>query len=528
MNLKTKYFICILFIGFLLSVVLRSPYLGKLSDGHHQVLTGSTAKFVQNWIEDGPINDQFLFIENPNSIEFGTLQSRGIYPSYPIGSALPIYALAKLLPSISIIKLIHFYSLANHLAISLVAFLIVYLSLKKDLPNYEVKKYALLAGISYIFMSKPFYWHSVVYFADQAAILPFAIILLLELKVRNNKNQSPLILIIQSILILFMLNIDYLAIPLSMIIFIFRLIDRVNIKGLKKPGRYILFNTLQIFLPIFIGVLIFYYQLNSNNLTNAIIEKFLYRAGLNKDGLFYIDKYGYISIINHIGLKTSVIMFATFVALTFGYIKTRKTKFLIPLIGFIVCTTQIILLRNHSIIHDFSVLKFFFPFSIGLFGIILSIRIKNMINNDFLAERVDKIKFILIVLLLIVSFIKTWRLEFPEPLVNFSSTGVEIRRIFSYADVLISLDENFHIPDNPPQLLTMSRKRVYKFESKSKALGFISNLPKNANLHFIVNKNNKCLLKPYKYTDIGSNNLVVIIGKYTNTENVINDCHINN
>jgi len=103
---------------FLNTLETRKPWRTVLSDTHHQWLSGSTLKFVNNWFEEGPVSLKFGMIENPNSIEFPTLLSRGPYPSYPPGTIIPVYVLAKIMGRELTPSLLMKYNLINHFLIA--------------------------------------------------------------------------------------------------------------------------------------------------------------------------------------------------------------------------------------------------------------------------------------------------------------------------------------------------------------------------------------------------------------------------
>jgi len=103
MGLKREQFQAVICIFLLLGITvavfdytveIRKPYFGELSDGLSMFLTGSTLEFAKNWYIEGPLNLKFGMFENPRSIEFTNLSSRGAYLSYLPGSIIPIYSLS--------------------------------------------------------------------------------------------------------------------------------------------------------------------------------------------------------------------------------------------------------------------------------------------------------------------------------------------------------------------------------------------------------------------------------------------------
>ena len=70
MNIKIKDRVFLLFILFLLIFALscyKENNFGKLPrDNAHTWLTGSSVKFIENWLEDGALNLDFRMYEYPN------------------------------------------------------------------------------------------------------------------------------------------------------------------------------------------------------------------------------------------------------------------------------------------------------------------------------------------------------------------------------------------------------------------------------------------------------------------------------
>jgi hypothetical protein len=371
MSARTIQGMALLFAAFAVSLIIRYPYFGTLSEGHHQWLTASSIKFVDNWIEDGAYNDGFLFLEQPKSIESYRLADRDIYPSYPPGSAIPAYAIKQLFPELSTLVIIQAYNLLNHLAVAITIFAIVHLSLST--VNFIGHKYhySLLAGISYLFLPKPLYWHSMVYFADQAAILPFSLTILLELKARLSANHATKFLVAQASLLFIMMLIDYLAIPLAIAVFGFRLVD--PIRSNTKSHTTILYNAVQLFVPLIMALLIFGWQLIHYNLLGEIFHTFMFRAALSEAGASYVHYDFPLEIANHLGVIPQYILLVVIIFTSYRYIKHSSTVDLPVLIGLVASVIHGLLLSNHSLNHEFSGLKLFVPLSISFFGIIPAI-----------------------------------------------------------------------------------------------------------------------------------------------------------
>jgi len=104
---------------FIYTVLIRSSWFGVLSPGHHQWLTGHAILHTKNWYNEGALKLRFGFFENPNSVEFPTLESRVFYFSYPPGALIPIYLISKLIAQEPNPALVMAYNLSNHFFITL-------------------------------------------------------------------------------------------------------------------------------------------------------------------------------------------------------------------------------------------------------------------------------------------------------------------------------------------------------------------------------------------------------------------------
>lgn len=263
----------ILFISFafIISLFLRWEYLGTLSEGHHQWGTAQFKLVIENWIEDGINVDNYLRLIIPKSIDFNVNENRGLYISYPIGVDFLIYSLKLLFEKTETLKLIHLINATHQYIISILIFYIVD---KIDLKtNTNTKNFfSLTAAISYIFFPAPFYYQFLSFGYDQAMVLPFVAILFLELLIRNKLDFK--FFLIQSLLFLWAGSIDYFSIILGLTILFFRIILPIKNINLFK-------NIIQIFLPLSIPYIFYFYQLIENNLYEKLFDRFKYRTGID-------------------------------------------------------------------------------------------------------------------------------------------------------------------------------------------------------------------------------------------------------
>ncbi len=317
-------------LAFIVSVYLRAPYIGTLSDGHHQWLTAHSTLIVENWIEDGIINDLFLGVSIPASIELPNFEARGVYVSYPLGSLFIIYLLKTIFYSVDTIRLVHLYGLLNHFLISILIFTIV-TRLKFNVSKYYICMFGTLAAIAYLYFPAPYYWHAMVYFADQAAILPFILIIYLETLIRTNPKKQYLIL--QSVVLLFAAATDYIALPLSMVLLVFRLITPAQFKR-RLDISSVIANAIQLFFPVAILYIFYILFIVYHGFGEQLFDIFLFRTGVDSQGDTDLDNLLYKFALEHLGWYFPLIMLAM-IWLTYNVYKTKSVCFVIPLIGFV-------------------------------------------------------------------------------------------------------------------------------------------------------------------------------------------------
>ena len=229
---RLLYLLAFIFIA-ILSFMISKNHLGSLSStAPHQWLTASTVNFVENWREDGFFNDKAMMLELPGSIESKTLESRKPYVSYLPGAPLEIAILKLIFPSSSTLVLTQIFNICNQFLVSLIlAFILFYGS--SSFPGLYRYLIALIVFITYQSLPATLYVHSMVFFSDQAALLPFCLALLTELIIRKHARANVRLLpmyLLQSFILLWAILCDWLAIPLIMSILIFRLISPLRDK----------------------------------------------------------------------------------------------------------------------------------------------------------------------------------------------------------------------------------------------------------------------------------------------------------
>ncbi len=503
---KDSFIFGLIFISilFILSFYLRHQYIGTLSDDRDQWITAHSLLIVDNWFKDGIFNNRLLAITIPNSIEFNSISERFPYISYPVGAWLIIYIIKILFPLIETLKIIHYYSFFNHYLISLIIYLIVF---NFKFQNKDQKfLFSTFAGVSYIFFPYPYYTHIGNYFSDTAVILFMVVIYYLEVKIQFFilKIKSPIYLyFLQTIFLIIAAFIDYVAISIALGIFIMRLIHYFS--NSKKKIYFFMFNFFQLVSPVVVVFLIYFLHVYNSGYGENLYNTFLERTALTKN----INENLFLSLSNNFfiffikwkswSIYVIFILFCYFYCF-YRYLKFKSIHYYIVIIGFNVGFIHLILLSNHSSNHEFSNLKFFIPISIGFFGTIpLSILSLNKIKLVKIFFKEKLIFFYLLILYLFficAKFIYTGKTNiFPKPYVKNSEFAYLIKEHAKFNYVYLTNNKKFEILNLPPQMLAISKKKVYYFSSYNSLILFyekILKLNKDANFIFILDSQDHC------------------------------------
>lgn len=506
---------------FLISVVLRSPVVGTLSDGHHQWLTAHSALIVENWKEDGIGNDKFLAVSIPKSIEHQALSEREVYVSYPPGAQLLILPISKIFAGLSVFTIIHSVNLANHLLIAVIIFnLVIRLQSRGSAPlNHQ---FGVLASIAYLFLPAPFYWHFMVYFADQAVILPFILCAYLEFRYRD--TAKPLYAIALGCSLFVAASIDYLAIPLLILLALMRVVKPVSTTSLSAANiRQIVF---QLALPTLLPIAVYFTWVYHNGYLDALITTALFRTGLSWKGTplsWYGSPYvysieGFVKqfVVRHLHIYLPLFIISMAVVV-YGLLRERSNRFVVLFVLFGTVTLQVLLLRSHSVIHDFSALKFFAPICIVIFGLIPTLvlersgeverliapwrkkdaRLLRRSTASVLSFTLDQRRLLGLMfslLVLVAAVHRSIKREFPDRGIEDGEIAHYIRASARFEDVFFGLD-GFEIPLYPPQKLSIARRLVPRVDSMAQLENAIEKLPSGANVNLVINGSNSCLDK---------------------------------
>lgn len=485
---------------FYYSVQVRAPWRGVLSAGHHQWLSGSTVKFARNWYAEGAANLEFLMLELPRSVEFPTLESRQPYLSYPPGAVIQFYLVSKVLGKEPLPAELMVFNLANHFLIALVLMLTVFFFLCQI--GASVGGAFGLATIPVLFellLPGPLYWHQNVYFSDQAVILPFALVVFLEVLRDQVHTRSGRLLLGTAQVCMFFLGMlsDWLFAFVSLVVYLKRLVHG----ELGKSVLAFVWASARFWFPVTLALGLFAYQLVRYNALSGLVRIFLFRAGLEPVGVGYARRFSEVFWQQYIPAAygewatillwggLALVVLATIYALMQRW-RTQPIdqRFLrtASLMGILLvpCFLQVYAFRNHSMIHDFSTVKFALPFATVPF-VLAPVLVAAFFSTDLTRIYVTHLSItrtesprrveprwpvpVVVLLLVLVAIVYTTREHprfhefFPQPNPEFAAIGEFLNKETEYRDIVFS--PTLEIKSLPPQQLAYAMKMVYRVDS---------------------------------------------------------------
>ena len=543
---------------FLYTVHLRAPWFGVLSDHPlgHQWLTGGTVKFSRNWYREGIFHLRFAMIESPASVEFPTLKSRDPYASYPPGSVLPIYLLARVLGREPNPPMVMAYNLANHCLIAWLLGVTAYVVLlRAGIPPLNGLLFAAVCPCIELLCPAPLYFLQNVYAMDMAVILPFVVCLLLE-SLRpavSNRRLSRVLAAAQWCVFFAGYLTDWLFVFVGLVIYLKRLLSGELVvqgrgtgssfrpptlgiapKAEKRaspltaavaptsgPLRSLLTRSLWYWSPAAAAGSLFVAQLTYLGWWGTLYEHFRHRIGATAEegratyGEFLVNYFRQYLPLGYGGVGSCLLggsLLLLLALLAYAFVARLRRRSIAPtlamLAGFMAVTIlpgclQTLVLWEHSG-HTFSLVKFSVPVALIPFALAPAVGIALMSkearpatpegdssmpaaerggarkppkvgreNCDsprkprsprrrFFSPRIAGLNFAVLLAagVYLSGLHPLWLSCFPKPTPYFEELATAFRRAgIGYRDILVSPD--FEIPENPPQCLALTMKRVY-------------------------------------------------------------------
>ncbi len=520
---------------FLYTVHLRAPWFGVLSDHPlgHQWLTGGTVKFSRNWYREGIFHLRFAMIESPASVEFPTLKSRDPYASYPPGSVLPIYLLARVLGREPNPPMVMAYNLANHCLIAWLLGVTAYVVLlRAGIPPLNGLLFAAVCPCIELLCPAPLYFLQNVYAMDMAVILPFVVCLLLE-SLRpavSNRRLSRVLAAAQWCVFFAGYLTDWLFVFVGLVIYLKRLLSGELVvqgrgtgssfspptlgiapKAEKRaspltvaaapasgPLRSLLTRSLWYWSPAVAAGSLFVAQLTYLGWWGTLYEHFRLRigavaqAGRRSFSEFLVAYFRLYLPLGYGGAGTwllagsSLLLLALMAYAILRHLRRQPVPPPLTMltslmaIAILPCWLQVMVLWEHSE-HSFSVVKFSVSLALIPFALAPAVGIALMSKEAmpatpegdrprkpalawrrFFSPRIAGVNLAMLVAAgVYLSWLHPqWLSLFPKPTPYFEELAMAFRRAgIGYRDILVSPD--FDVPENPPQSLALTMKRVY-------------------------------------------------------------------
>ena len=394
--------VCIVYI-----VVLdwRFPYIHQLPVFDLDYITSVTMMWARNWWIEGPWHMLFSMPHAPLSVETATPDLRhGMYQSWPPGAVLSLYLVAKLTNTEPNITMINWLNVASHAAIAL------FLSLSGWIaagvlhrPAIDRVALAIVASCLVLFPRGPVFFFSQVYTFDTHIVMFYALLVFaatLELAAASTASATRCYFAQLAILVSG-LFVDWLFYFVYAVWFVLRLVGAQTGYGrpLGRKEAYALtllpLVTFSVFLvwrfvtPGSVGV-----EQGAFASIRELVWKFMTRIGDNPDdyplsataffGQFY-ESHRYLywnsaPILIGTGFIVCLVLSVALFLMSRTDLRARKTYFglfSIFLLSIIPAYAQLIVFKQHTAIHPWSLAKVVVPLAIvpGVFLPLLTIAV---------------------------------------------------------------------------------------------------------------------------------------------------------
>src|SRR5262245_50182174 len=356
---------------FALTIGLRWRELGQ----PYTDFTWNTAHsqlIVDNWLENGFWNERGISFLNPPSIEFPSLVSRYPYVSFPCGAQVLPFVLAKALGVPVTPGFFHIWGLVWHGVIGwlVICGLLLFSAHEKE-PERTLS--AFLPGFLWLGTRGPLIFFPTLWFADHAVLLPFVLVGLAEVIVAHallRERHRRWITGSLPVLIFWGMYTDWLFVPLCAVILVYRLFRHRDVKVVFPAF------VRQIALPAALAITLFLLQLFwvlGPHFVSALLERFLARS-IDIAGAFERHApllwYVYGHFVEAMGGLTIAL---TVLALLLLCARPRTIPS--PLKDFLMLLSVpsillLLIFRQHSAVHQFTIVKFMIPVCILLGGIL--------------------------------------------------------------------------------------------------------------------------------------------------------------
>jgi hypothetical protein len=430
----------------------------------HQWLAHHTILILRNWLDWNPIHYFFGLLTEPASIEANGLANRVVYTSYPPGFVLIPYMYCKLFHVYPTIRFIEIYSSINQFVTALVIGATFLNLFRKE--SVQTRMVAFFIAFScYMFLFEPSVHNYYSYLADMAVLLPVAYLCWFmtgkHLWTGFALWPKRVFLFASSLIFLFGGLTDPFFYVMAVCLLGVNLFMSMYGKPEHWPAQLLSFREiLVVAIPCVVAVSLYVAQIAALGRIGETLGKLKWRVGMVKN-----DQYNppFSNFLQHF-YKPDLVLFG----LLFLYSLARFRKF--ALVIFFACALQIFCFSQHSKIHSFTTVKFSMFAAFALPYIYIDLK-----------KHFHRKMFVLVVLayLSLTQFMATVDIARADQVdVSYVRMANRVAQIAKHNDIFIS---NFYdINVFPPHLMTVSKKHVWRTETRQQLAVRVKGLDPNS------------------------------------------------
>lgn len=459
-------------------IVQRWPYIGTLTEGHHQWLMAEETKFVEYWEKDGIWADRMLTLESPKSIEAQTLHDRIIYTSFLPGCTLQIYLVHQLFRDVELPTLISFYGIALQALMALVMGLLVYRMIEPKDRGGLALFFVCSAMLTYLFHPAPYYFHSMIHMGFLSVLFPYTVALYLEYALRAGGDRR--LLWWQGLVTGWMAAHHWLFIPFCLSLSLFRVISPL-------PGQYdrgvpmgLLRTGLLIWTMPALIILAYVVNLHFVGMLEELISRAMIRMG-QSNGTPATPEIVYRQFfVATLGNTCGWLLLGGIASVAFLVRDRKDPVAVVCCTSFLTACLYVTFLPNDVVAHDFTQLFFFVPLSLAAFGI-MPYRVIWLLHGKPRLACFSLMAFLWAFYL--IHFRTDWPDWYQDRPPATQKLAEWLRANATFNDVFLS--DSLEIADNPPVPVAISRKRVWMFATPAALDDFRRGLPAAAQTRFV-------------------------------------------
>lgn len=475
--------------------------------GKHIWVSGSTIKFVNMWLEEGPANLHFTNYEYFPSVEHQSLESRRPYVSYPTGVTYMVWQAAKIcgVSRIDISFLKHYQLILYAIETMIITLLLYVLVLRFKKNAYSSALYAFALTLFWMTLPVNNWFMTNIFWTDIAVL--FWVILFLFLESISDVFEGKLSYVIKGVkaaVVFAGILTEYYFYIVVFLAFIIN-VARIFLISEKKGGlKKTFLSSLQYVVPVFAGIAIYLWQLSfTDNWLKMLTDTFLHRTGAenNEASISTFVENFCQAIVCGSRLRALLLLVAFAIIITLFLIKhfniqtlrtilvDRAASTIVLLI--ITPIVQIVVFSNHSAIHQYSMVKFgFVLIGFALLSIITTLDFKNIIFRIMYPLGV-----FMMVLLAMGYPGQPLKFYYEKNQERYYDIAKAIYNNTGFEDICISY--SYVIDFEPPMDISVSEKCVNEITDTEDVEYWLNSIPNGARLILVIDKNH-----------IGSNDFV--------------------